>query len=704
VPKSVSLAWAINDDERIIAAIQAAVHDTMRHDIEPLMHRRVREGKHAASKQKALTGKLIYADFLHKTSRPVEGSADPHLHIHAFVINWTHANGKHYAGEFEEIVRQRPSLQAKFEARLAHTLQQDLGYGVERVQFRQSGKLKAGWELEGVKRATIEKFSRRTAEVEAHAEANGIRDAEAKGQLGKVTRSKKDTGKSVEELRQEWQARLTQDEREQFSRLGQSEKQVERQRTAHKEREAAEASVKFALEHLLYRQSTVERHQVAGVALEHGVTLKPEAVEKAIDAAGVLKRHLDANGSQRELITTREVLEAERRMITFARDGRGTKKAIGKTDYEISRTWLNEQQQTAVRSVLESRDQVLAISGGAGTGKSSLMEEAAEGIQKHGKQVYTFAPSTGAKEVLQEKGFQNAQTVEHLLRNSELQAELKNQVIWIDEAGLLDVRSMNAVFKIAKDQNTRVVLSGDTRQHASPRRGEAMKLLEKEAGLGIARVEAIQRQQGRYRKAVELISRGQEVVDERTGKTGLVAGFDLLDSMGKIQEIATDDRHSQLAESYLDITAKGGSTLIVAPTHAEAKQVTAEIRERLQKDGKLPTEEREVMQYRSLNLSEAEKAEPTTYSGQDGVVVQFHQNAKGGFKRGERYEVSGVAGSEVQLRSAGGTKTKTLPLELAERFEVYSPQSLKIASGDKVRFSLCDAPERHSTLSMNNSI
>jgi len=38
-------------------------------------------------------------------------------------------------------------------------------------------------------------------------------------------------------------------------------------------------------------------------------------------------------------------------------------------------------------------------------------------------------------------------TVEHLLRNKQLHPDLKDQVIWIDEAGLLDVRSMNGIFE-----------------------------------------------------------------------------------------------------------------------------------------------------------------------------------------------------------------------------------------------------------------
>ncbi len=81
------------------------------------------------------TGNLIYADFLHKTSRPVNGRVDPHLHIHAFVLNYTQDDGQYYAAELEEIFRQRASLQAKFEARLARKLQHVLGYDVEKVRY-----------------------------------------------------------------------------------------------------------------------------------------------------------------------------------------------------------------------------------------------------------------------------------------------------------------------------------------------------------------------------------------------------------------------------------------------------------------------------------------------------------------------------------------------------------------------------------------
>ncbi|MCO8122892.1 relaxase domain-containing protein [Stieleria sp. TO1_6] len=682
VPKSVSLVWAINDDERIIDALRETVRETMSKDIEPLMQRRVRHGKHHRSEQKSTTGELVYADFLHKTSRPVDGVADPHLHVHAFAINWTFQDGRHYAGQFEEIIRQRPSLQAKFESRLARRLKDQLSFDVAPTRYFQSGRVKAGWELVGLDRSTIEKFSRRTQQVEETARKRGIKDAGKKASLGRTTREKKDTGTTIDALRTEWRSRLDQNERAQFDA-------IQKRTSEAKDWQAPDISesIQFALDHHLYRNSTVERHQVIATALEHGLTFCPEQMEIALDRHDIIERLIAKHGATRRLITTKEVLFAEKKMIDFARNGRGTRHAISNTDHSFKRDWLNDQQKAAVQHVLRSRDSVLAITGGAGTGKSSLMQEAAEGVRHHGKEVFTFAPSTGAKQVLEEKGFAKAQTVEHLIRNTKLHDQLREQVIWIDEAGLVDVRAMNEIFRIANQQGARVVLSGDTRQHASPRRGEAMRLLEEESGLSIARVEAVQRQKGRYREAVEMISRGQQI-DAETGKSGLLAGFDRFESMGKIHEVDPDEKSKQIAGSYLDALDSGRTALIVSPTHAEGDEVTQEIRSLMRQKGRVSHDERNVNRLLSMNLTEAEKSEVTTYQQQTDAIIQFHQNVKGGFNKGERYRVAGAAGSEVEIVSLQDGMHKRLPLAAADRFEVYRENTIGLAAGDQIRFSL----------------
>lgn len=699
-PKSVSLVWAINQDERVLAAFRAAVRETMTLDVEPLVCRRLRKGAKAFTRDRQQTGNLVYADFLHQTSRPVDGVVDPHLHVHAFVMNYTADDDCVYAAEMEEVMRQLPALQARFEARLAHRLRHELGYEVAPVSFHQSGRLKTGWEIAGVDRSTIEKFSGRTAQIEEEAARRGIQDPAAKGRLGATTREKKTEGAAIETLRRLWRGRLSPQEAAAFDRLRRRAVATGAgaQSAAADARLASEA-LRFALEHHLYRSSTVEQHQVVATALEQAVTLAPETIEAALAREqGVIVAAHGVRGANRHYITTQTVLEAERTMIAYARNSRGTRRPIARSEYAFRRDWLNDQQKRAVLHVLGSRDAVTAVVGGAGTGKSSLMEEAADAIGACGKRLFVFAPSTGAREVLEDKGFDNAQTVEHLLRNEKLHPMLQDEVLWIDEAGLLDVRSMNGLFAIAKQYNCRVVLSGDTRQHASPRRGEAMRLLETEAGLSVVRVEAIQRQKGRYKQAIELVSRGHEVVDPKRGLTGMLAGFDLLDRMGKIKELTGEDRHEALAEEYLTVAQRGRPTLVVAPTHAEGRAATAEIRARLRAAGALGSEadEVEVTRLASLNLTEAEKGQATTYCANDSgvdseLVLQFHQNVAGGFTRGERYRVRQNDEGLPYLLPIAKSKDATpkpIPYSAADRFEVYAESMVALAAGDKIRFTL----------------
>ena len=180
VPKSLSIVWAATKDERILDALRETVRETMAKDVEPLIHRRVRDGANANTTNRKQTGNMVYADFLHKTSRPVDGVVDPHLHCHAFALNITMEKNRCFAAEYAEAMRQLPSLQAKFDARLAKRLESELGYAVEKVAFKQSGRMKTGWELKGISRSTIEKFSLRTKQIEDAAAAEGITDAEAK--------------------------------------------------------------------------------------------------------------------------------------------------------------------------------------------------------------------------------------------------------------------------------------------------------------------------------------------------------------------------------------------------------------------------------------------------------------------------------------------------------------------------------------------
>src|SRR5258708_2261570 len=76
VPKSVSLLYAMSGDQDIMDAFRGAVAETMR-EIEAEMKTRVRMG---GKDEDRLTGTMVWAEFIHTTSRPADGLPDPQLH------------------------------------------------------------------------------------------------------------------------------------------------------------------------------------------------------------------------------------------------------------------------------------------------------------------------------------------------------------------------------------------------------------------------------------------------------------------------------------------------------------------------------------------------------------------------------------------------------------------------------------------------
>lgn len=641
VPKGVSVLYAQTKDQRIVDAIRDTVDATME-DIEAEMHTRVRTG---GRNEDRLTGNMVYGQYLHMTGRPVDGVPDPQLHAHCFVFNatWDEQESRWKAGQFAGIKKDAPFFEAVFHSRLARRLE-ELGLPVERT--------KQGWDLTGVPASVVAKFSRRTAQIEKLAKDMGITDPDAKGELGAKSRERKQKDLRFDDLRERWQSWMTDEELRAMakvkSRLGDD-------RIAEDDRAVRDA-VRHATEHCFERASVVPERTLLTAALKHSVgAASPESVIAAVGREGLIFAERDG----RRLVTTRAILAEEKRVIGFARGGRGTCRPLVRSPHVFKRDWLSAEQQRAVEHVLRSPDRVILVRGVAGTGKTTMMKETVEAIEATGKHVFTFAPSADASRGVLKgvEGFSNADTVARLLIDERMQAELEGQVIWIDEAGLQGTKTMREVFDLADKKNARVVLSGDRRQHGSVTRGAALRLLEEQAGLVPAELRDIRRQRGDYRAAVEALSEG------RTEE-----GFRRLDELNWIKEVPEAERYKLLAADYVRSVGDGKTTLVVAPTHIEGEWITDEIRAKLKATGTLGTGEHRLATLESANLTEAERADPVNYS--PGDVLVFHQNARG-FKKGQRLTVG----------------TAPLPLDHAGRFQVFRPSPLPVAPGDRVRIT-----------------
>ncbi len=642
VPKSVSILYGATRDERILEAFRESVDSTMQ-AMEEEMSARVRKGGKDENRR---TGNMVWGEFIHFTSRPIDNVPDPHLHAHCFVFNVTHDDKEQAwkAGQFRELKRDAPFFEAVFHSRFAHRLHHELGLPIART--------KKGWELDGLDKGLLRKFSRRRAQIEQVAQEMGIEDPAEWAELGAKTRQRKQKDVTLPELQDVWQSRMSAPELDALAtlegKLGGDADPTDPNASAR--------ALKYAIGHVFERKSVVPRRELLATALKHSVgEATVEQVLSQADRSDLIIG--ERNG--RQMATHRDVLNEESRVIDFARKGRGACRAFSKSPQTFKRDWLNDAQKSAVRHIVESRDRIILLRGSAGVGKTTLMQEAVEELEEAGTKVFAFAPSADASRgVLRDAGFKDADTVARLLVDEKLERQIAGQLIWVDEASLLPMKTMDQLFALAEKMDARLLLSGDRRQHGSVERGSALRLLEEEAGLVPAEVKEIKRQSGAYKETVKALSEGR-VAD----------GFKGLDDLGWVREIPDEDRDRQLAADYVQAVRQGKSALVVSPTHAEGYRITAEIRRNLRQAGKLGDDERNFTVLENANLTEAERGDAINYA--PGDVLQFHQNAKG-FMRGERVTVDG---------------DRPLPLNHAARFQAFHATSLRLAPGDVVRIT-----------------
>jgi conjugative relaxase-like TrwC/TraI family protein len=674
VPKSVSIVHGFSGDERIVTALREAVAYTMG-KIEQGMETRVRKGGRMENRR---TGNMVWAEYIHTTARPVDGIPDPHLHIHNYVFNATYDQEERRwkAGKFRNLVKDAPLYQAIFRARLRKLIG-ELGYDI-----RQDNS--SNWEIAGISRALVERFSSRTHQIETEAKRRGLTTGREKDELGRLTREKKRRDLGLAKLRGFWCDRVTTEELTAIRNIARRalaapDEAASNHSSIHSIKSLAEEALAYAIKHEFERQAVVDRNHLLATALSYArEELSAADLLTTFSAFKDRKQVIVRKRNDRILVSTPQALAEERFILSFIRDGKGTCRPLNGGVFsfrKVDGNPLSGEQKRAVTHILNSRDRLIYVRGRAGVGKTTLMKEAARGIEAGGRQVFVFAPSAAASRgTLKREGFADADTVAMLLSSPAIQQKVKKGVIWVDEAGLLSNEDLIGVFQLAERQKARIVLSGDSRQYGPVKRGSPLKLIDRFAGIESAELKGIQRQKPpRYRKAVELISEGK-----------IKAGFNDL-APDVVQTKSPQKRYELLAEQYLSSIKAGESTIIVAPTNDEGYMVTQHVRQCLREEGRLHEKSRQVLCLRKQHLTEAEKGNARSYA--EGQIIQFYRPAKK-IKAGERLEVCRVTDKQVLVQKPNRTKV-ALPLDEknSKKFSVFEKSEIALGVGDRIRIT-----------------
>ncbi len=643
-PKSVSVLAVTLDDQRLVTAHEEAARLAFR-ELETFAATRVRKGGRQKNRN---TGNLVAAAFTHTTSRAL----DPQLHTHFTVFNAT----------FDETEKCWKALQAggMYDAIRYGTAvyRNELAKQVQAIGYR-IRPAKHGFEIEDVSDEVLRRFSKRSQEVrkvvlEMEQKLGRKLSNNAVALAVHQSRAEKFKGISTAEVRERQSAQLQPDELRALEKLSASVQPIAQVRQAQFEQEA----LTHAVAHVFERKSVVPEHDLLDAALSHRLG---EVDLPQLKAA--VKAQTDLVKTEHGF-STKAILATELYLIQTVNSACGAVVPLH-PGYRAS-DWLSEDQRRAIYHILRTGDRITGLRGLAGTGKTTALRDLVVACNEARVEPLFCAPTAAATDVLRKEGF-NAVTLASLLQSKPVLSA--RQVVVLDEAGAVGIDDMKRLFDLARD--ARVVLSGDTGQHASVVRGDALRILEQHSNFKSGQLTAIRRQRkAEYRKAVELAAQ------RRTGEA-----FAQLERIGAIVESSNDDLHGKAAQAYLKALMQNQSALLVAPTWNEIEAVTEKVRDALKASGRLAGEETEFQVFDSLSWTEAQKRDMRQY--RPGMAMRFHRNISG-FRKDETVTVVAAGNGTLKVQRADGSES-AIPLGRGfASFDVGETRTLKIATGDRL--------------------
>jgi ATP-dependent exoDNAse (exonuclease V) alpha subunit len=342
-------------------------------------------------------------------------------------------------------------------------------------------------------------------------------------------------------------------------------------------------------------------------------------------------------------------------------------------EIEREHAHLNAGQRAAVEQVLSSRDQITALEGAAGSGKTTSLAAIREAAEREGYHVEGFAPTSRAAQKLAEAGIETETLQRHLAKSETVHNGAKRLYI-VDESSLASTKQVNEFFARLQERE-RVVLVGDVRQHQAVDAGAPYQQLQ-EAGMQTARLDEIVRQKDpALKEAVEQLARGE-----------VKHAVENLDRQGRVHQI--EDRQERLTEIAREYVRQPEKTLVVSPDNESRREINTLIRHEMQERGQIEQTEQKLRVLTSRQeLTGADRAWATQY--ERGDVVRYAKGSKSlGIDKGEYARVEEVDQKQnlITIERQNGKRLSYDPRRL-QGVTIYQESERAISRGERVQFT-----------------
>ena len=462
-PKSVSLTALVGGDDRVKEAHRESVRVAL-DEMEKYVQARIGGNVPAQT-----TGAWAVTKFEHDSSRPVDGYAAPQLHTHAVVFNVTEtADGNTRALQPQELYKTQQYATAVYRSELAVQLQR-MGYEIERGEHGQP-------EIKGYSREYLEASSPRRQQIEEQLRDQGREGAGAAQIAAHQTRDAKQP-LSHEEVRAQHQKLATEYGQQPQRVLAEAAERPGVELRPESSQTAAHDGVIYARERGMEREAVADERSLMRDALRHtmGEARLPE-IKAEFERRVESREQIEVprkEGLAGRAFTTGEMQGYERELIDRMKLGQGNRDVLADGDVRQQtmeqHPHLSLSQRNAVETVLTSRDQMMALEGVAGAGKTTSLAAVREAAVSAGYEVKGLAPTSRAAQKLGEAGMATETLQRHLTRGDRADDGQKRLYV-VDESSMASTKQMHTFVERLKE-NDRVLFVGDTRQHEAVEAG-----------------------------------------------------------------------------------------------------------------------------------------------------------------------------------------------------------------------------------------
>jgi conjugative relaxase-like TrwC/TraI family protein len=672
-PKSVSLTALVGGDERV----REAHRESVRVALDQLEH--YTQARIGGNHPPEATGKFIAAKFEHDTARPVDGYVAPQLHTHAVVFNVTERdNGQPRAIQPQSLFASQQFATAVYQSELTYRLRQ---FGYEITAGRSGAP-----EIKGYTQEYLDASSPRSQQIREYLERTGRSGKKAAEIAAHSTRDRKEIHSPREVMAAH--RKLAADfghQADAVVRAAQERSQLQEKPTNTFER--VRESLTFSRDKNFEREAVVDERALIRDGLRRGMGEITHAQVRAnLDARlasgefQIVDRNQNIAGRQ---YTTAKTIAAEQEILRGMREGRNQVEPVLSRPQAIAvadeHSHLNRAQKTVVEDVLRSRDRVQGLQGFAGVGKTTTLAAIRSAAERHTYQVEGFAPTSRAARQLSEAGIQAGTLQGFLARTANPDQRDQKHFYFIDESSLASTNQMREFLaRLGPNNNDRVLLIGDIRQHQGVEAGRPFEQLQ-EAGMRTATLDDIVRQKDpALKSAVELLATGQ-----------VSAALDALQEQGHVKEIpGAEQRIRVIAKSYVDSPE---NTLIVSPDNASRRELNVAVRQELKATGGLALEDHtfRVLVQRQ-DMTGAERSWANHYEIND--VVRYARGSKAiGIGAATYATVVAInpAANQITVEKTNQELATYDPRRLTG-VSVYQELDRQFSVGDRVQFTAPD--------------